>query len=82
MADALTVPPSTPSCWTLYVTAQPGGGETVPHDRSIVELDVAVAVRPAGMPGMAAHGSPGVVTVTGVLGTDTLPALSRARTAY
>jgi hypothetical protein len=53
------------------------------HSNVTAELETAVASSSIGAGGPRVHGLPaGVVTLTGVPGTDTLPALSRARTAY
>ena len=64
------------------MTAQPGGGVTGFQESVIDELVASDPTMPSGTPGAWAHGAPVVVTVTGTLVTETLPALSCARTAY
>jgi hypothetical protein len=65
----------------LYVTLHPEGGATGFHSRFAVLLDTDITARPVGVDGYAPQGDAKVVTLTGELKAETLPALSRARTA-
>jgi len=65
----------------LYVTVQPAGGVTAFHRRLAELLETDVTCNPVGVAGYEVQAGPLVVALTVLLNAETLPALSRARTA-